>query len=218
MVNIYLVDDHPLIRDGLANLLNDEPGFRICGQAGNSREATQEIESLKPDLVVLDLSLGDESGLILLKTIKSIAPETHVLIFSMHEESQYAERALKAGAAGYLMKQEGVDLIPKAIKRVLDGHVYLSETMQTALMDRYYRLGSKDAPSPEDKLSDRELEVFSLIGRGRKTRDLAESLGLSVKTIETHRERIKEKLALDDGMQLVHTAIEWVKQNDPDVL
>jgi DNA-binding NarL/FixJ family response regulator len=205
---IILVDDHPVMREGVAELINHEPDLVICGQFEDSASAFEAIPHLAPDLAVVDLSLKGSSGLDLVKNIKAAYPKLLILVFSMHDESLYAERVLRAGAGGYIMKQESTERVLAAIRRVLSGGIYLSERMSAKLMHQL--VGGRQAVggSPVERLSDRELEVFGLIGEGRGTRQIAEQLHLSVKTIESHRAHIKEKLNLKNATELVHRAIE----------
>ncbi|HZM05629.1 MAG TPA: response regulator transcription factor [Candidatus Saccharimonadales bacterium] len=205
---IMLVDDHPVMRQGVAELINHESDLTVCGQFEDSATAFDAIPSLLPDLAMVDLSLKSSSGLELVKNIKAAYPKVLVLVFSMHDEALYAERVLRAGAAGYIMKQEATEKVLAALRRVLGGGIYLSERMSSKFMHQL--VGGKQVVggSPVERLSDRELEVFGLIGQGRGTRQIAEQLHLSVKTIESHRAHIKEKLNLKNATELVHRAIE----------
>jgi DNA-binding NarL/FixJ family response regulator len=207
---IFLVDDHPIVREGLAELLNREKDLAVCGQAASGREAMDMIDGLDPDVAVVDLSLEDVSGLALIRNLKSKRRCMAVLVLSMHEESLYAERALRAGAQGYIMKREAPRKVVGAIRRVLDGGIYLSPELADRLMHKF--VGSQGpVHEPEvAKLSDRELEVYTLIGQGLKTSQIASRLNLSVKTIETYREHIKDKLGLKDATELVQNAIKFV--------
>jgi DNA-binding NarL/FixJ family response regulator len=204
---IMLVEDHPVMREGLAQLLNHEPDLSVCGQFEDGARAFAAIETLCPDLAIIDLSLKASSGLELIKNIRAAHAKIRILVLSMYEESLYAERVLRAGAAGYIMKQEATEKVLGAVRQVLGGGVYLSERMGSKLMHQL--IGGKPSPSASlmERLSDRELEVFGLIGQGKGTRQIAEHLHLSVKTIESHRAHIKEKLSLKDANELVHTAI-----------
>ena len=204
---IMLVDDHPVMREGLAQLINHEPDLSICGQYEDAAKAFAAIPTLSPDLAVIDLSLKGSSGLELVKNSRTSYPKVRILVLSMHDEFLYAERVLRAGAAGYIMKQEATEKILCAIRQVLGGGIYLSEKMGSKLMHQLIGGKAKEGGSSLERLSDRELEVFGLIGRGKGTRQIAEHLHLSVKTIESHRAHIKEKLNLNDANELVHTAI-----------
>lgn len=209
---ILIVDDHPLLRQGIAQLINHEKDMMVCGEAENSHKALDAITETKPDVAIVDISLGGSSGIELLKNIKVRFPKLLVLILSMHDESVYAQRALRAGAAGYIMKQEATERVLTAVRKVLSGEVYLSEKLGTRMLNQL--VGGRSATlsgSPIEELSDRELEVFGLIGQGHGTRPIAEKLHLSVKTIESHRAHIKEKLNLKNATELVHHAIQWAQ-------
>jgi DNA-binding NarL/FixJ family response regulator len=207
---VLIVDDHPIVRQGLAQLINQESDLHVCGQAEDGHEALQAIRTLDPDMVVVDISLKDTSGIELIKDIKVQYPNLPVLTLSMHDEGIYAERAMRAGARGYIMKQEATEKVVTAIRRVLAGEVYVSEGMAAKMVGKLIAGPSEVGGSPVDRLSDRELEVFRLIGAGYGTREMAEKLHLSVKTIETYRAHIKEKLDLVDANELLRTAITWV--------
>jgi DNA-binding NarL/FixJ family response regulator len=205
---ILIVDDHPIMREGIVQLINHEKDLVICGQYEDAGEAFKGVEDHRPDLAVIDISLKGSSGIELLKNIKCNYPSILVLMLSMHDESLYAERVLRAGAAGYIMKQEATERILVAIRKVLNGEVYLSERMSTKLMHQLVGGRAAAGGSLMERLSDRELEVFGLIGQGKGTRQIAEQLHLSVKTIESHRAHIKEKLNLKNATELVHRAIQ----------
>jgi DNA-binding NarL/FixJ family response regulator len=204
---VMLVDDHPVMREGLAQLINHEPDLTICGEYEDAAHAFAAISVLNPDLAIVDLSLKSSSGLELVKNSRASHPNLRILVLSMYDETLYAERALRAGAAGYIMKQEAVEKILGAIRQVLGGGVYLSEKMGSRLMRQWVGGKASETGSSMERLSDRELEVFGLIGQGKSTRQIAGHLRLSVKTIETHRAHIKEKLNLKDANELVHAAI-----------
>ncbi len=204
---ILLVDDHPVMREGLAQLINHEPDMVVCGQQEDAAKAFASIPVLLPDLAVVDLSLKGSSGLEFVKNCRATYPKLRILVLSMHDETLYAERVLRAGAAGYIMKQEASDKVLGAMRQVLTGGVYLSERMGSKLMSQLVGGKATEIGSSMERLSDRELEVFGLIGQGKGTRQIAEQLHLSVKTIESHRAHIKEKLNLKDANELVHTAI-----------
>jgi DNA-binding NarL/FixJ family response regulator len=204
---IMLVDDHPVLREGLAQLINHESDLTVCGQYGDAARAFAAIPEVRPDLAIIDLSLKGGSGLELVKNGRASHPKLLILVLSMYDESLYAERVLRAGAAGYIMKQEAGEKILDAIRHVLNGGIYLSEKMSAKLMHQLIGGKPREGASVLEHLSDRELEVFGLIGQGKGTRQIAEQLHLSVKTIESHRAHIKEKLNLKDANELVHTAI-----------
>jgi len=206
---IIIVDDHPIVRQGLTQLINQEDDLYVCGQAEDAHQAMRAIRELNPDLVIVDISLRTTSGIELIKDIKVQFPNLPVLTLSMHDEAIYAERALRAGARGYIMKQEATEEVVNAIRRVLAGTVYVSQGMAAKMVSKIIAGPSEKGTSPVDRLSDRELEVFRLIGEGYGTREMAEKLYLSVKTIETYRAHIKEKLDLQDANELLRAAIRW---------
>ena len=211
---ILIVDDHPIVRRGLAELINREENLMVCGQAEDAYDAMEAIKTLKPDLVIVDISLKEKSGIEVIKDIKSRYPTLTVLILSMHDESLYAERALRAGAKGYIMKQEATEKVITAIRKVLSGQVYVSNRMAARMVGKFVGGGPDVGASEIDRLSDRELEVFCLIGQGHGTREIAEKLHLSVKTIETYRAHIKEKLNLTSAAELLRYAIRWASSEN----
>jgi DNA-binding NarL/FixJ family response regulator len=206
---VLLIDDHPIVRQGLALLIDREPDLSVCGEAEGSHTAFHAVATLHPDIVVLDISLSGPDGLDVLKEIRTKTQNLPVLILSMHDESIYAERAMRAGANGYIMKQEATDKVLVAIRRILQGEVYLSERLTNTMLQQFVRGASPVKSSPLVNLTDRELEVFRLIGEGHATRQIADQLHLSVKTIESYQAHIKEKLALRNARELVQHAIEW---------
>jgi DNA-binding NarL/FixJ family response regulator len=206
---VLLVDDHPIVRQGLALLIDREPDLAVCGEAEGAHSAFHAITTLRPDIVVLDISLSGPDGLDVLKEIRSKSASLPVLILSMHDESIYADRAMRAGANGYIMKQEATEKVLVAIRRILQGEVYLSDRLTNAMLQQYVRGAAPTEKSPLVNLTDRELEVFRLIGEGHGTRQIADELHLSVKTIESYQAHIKEKLALRNARELVQHAIEW---------
>jgi DNA-binding NarL/FixJ family response regulator len=206
---VLLVDDHPIVRQGLTEMINHEKDLTVCGTAEDLHKALDQISVLGPDLVVVDISLKGSNGIELLKNIKVRYPKMRVLMLSMHDESLYAIRALRAGASGYIMKQEATEKVLTAIRQVLKGEVYLSDKMEKRMMQQLVGGRAVRTGSPIEDLSDRELEVFGLIGQGHGTRQIAEELHLSIKTIESHRAHIKEKLNLKNAAELVQHAIQW---------
>jgi DNA-binding NarL/FixJ family response regulator len=208
VARILLVEDHAMFRERLAHLIAEEFGFCVCGQTDNIREATELAKNERPDLAIIDITLRGSSGLELLKNWKAQGIEVPALVLSMHEESLYAERVLAAGAKGYITKHENSETLLRAIERVLDGKVYLSEQMMEELMNNMTGRGGH-APAI-NRLADRELEVFQLIGKGRSTREIAELLNLGITTVDTYRTRIKEKLRFANGAELVRCASRWV--------
>jgi DNA-binding NarL/FixJ family response regulator len=207
---ILVVDDHPMVREGIARLVDNEQDLMICGQADDAPEALKAISETKPDIAVVDVSLKSSSGIELMKSIKAQYPKLPVLVLSMHNEALYAERALRAGAMGYIMKQEASENLLIAIRRVLGGQIYISDKVSKRLIRQLARGRADIGTSSVDNLSDRELEVFHMIGLGCGTSQIAEKLYLSIKTIETYRTHIKEKLNLADSRELLQYAIQWV--------
>jgi DNA-binding NarL/FixJ family response regulator len=209
---VFIVDDHPIVRQGLAQLIDSEPDLAVCGQGEDAYQSLAGIREAKPELVLLDVSLKDADGLELLKEIKSFAPSLKVLMLSMHDEALYTERALRAGASGYIMKQEAPQALLAAIRKVLSGQVYVSEKMGATLLQRMVGGKKGIGELPMDRLTDRELEVFRMIGAGLSVKEIADKLCLSAKTVEAHREHIKEKLSFKNSAELLRFAI----QNSPD--
>ena len=210
MKKILIVDDHPLMRKGLAMTLEAEVDLSVTSQAASAEEALSMMEDSQPDLAVIDVSLPGMSGLELIKHLRAVNPDLSVLVVSRHDESLYAERAIRAGARGYLMKMEAADVIVKAVRHILAGGIYVSEEIKERLL--LGMMAGKDvSQSPLEVLSDRELEVFELTGRGLGTREIAERLHLSVKTVESYRARIKNKLSLNTAPELIQHAVQWVE-------
>lgn len=208
---IVVVDDHPMMRKGLAMTLDAEHGFEVVAQMERAEEVIQKFDELSPDLAVVDISLPGMSGLELIKHLISRDPELKILVVSRHEETLYAERVIRAGAKGYVMKMEAADVLLKAAKKILKGGIYVSSEVSEKLLMGMAR-GQKDiSESPIDLLSDRELEVFELTGKGNNTREIAEKLHLSVKTVESYRARIKTKLNLENATELMMHAVKWVE-------
>jgi DNA-binding NarL/FixJ family response regulator len=213
---IFLVDDHAIVREGLTLLINRETDLLVCGDSEDANLALRQIEIARPDLVIVDISLNGPDGLELLKSIRARDPLLPVLILSMLDELLYAERALRAGANGYIMKQQATEQVLVAIRRILGGEIYVSEQMANKMLHRFVG-GSPlaDQRSPVADLTDRELEVFRLIGEGHGTRQIAEELHISVKTVESHQAHIKDKLLLKNGRELVQRAIQWTVGDKP---
>lgn len=212
---VLVVDDHPIVREGLADLINREKDLVVCGSAEDIPQTLKAIAELNPDVITADISLGGASGLELIRDISTQFPGLPVLALSMHQESFYAERAIRAGARGYITKQEATKNVILAIRSVLEGRLYLSEEMKEKLLCSVVGCnGSEAGVSSIERLTDRELEVFGLLGQGRGTRQIAEQLCLSIKTVETYRARIKEKLHLSSGSKLLQQAFEWVHSRD----
>jgi DNA-binding NarL/FixJ family response regulator len=205
---VFVVDDHPLLRQGLALMINREHDLMVCGEAEEAQTAMREIAAKQPDILIADISLNGPDGLDLLKSLRMLYPTLPVLILSMHDESIYAERSLRARANGYIMKAEATEKVLIAVRRILGGEIYLSDRMANKLLHQYVSGSSADVNSRLSALSDRELEVFRLIGEGNSTRQIAEKLHLSVKTVETYQAHIKEKLSLHSGRELVQHAIQ----------
>jgi len=214
-ITVLLVDDHPVVRKGIGQLITQEPGFQVVGEAESAAQALELIKTRKPDVAVLDLTLKGVSGLELIKEIRNANLPTHLLVVSMHDERVYAERCLRLGANGYVMKEEAAETIVSAIRKVMDGGTYLSERLMSATVNRL--VGGKSDQVAGGRgamvasLSDRELEVFQLIGRGQTTRFIAEQLGLSVKTVEAHKANIKTKLGLRSAPDLSRLAVTWMQ-------
>ncbi|MES2737473.1 MAG: response regulator transcription factor [Verrucomicrobiota bacterium] len=209
MKRLLLIDDHPIMRHGLAQLIRAEDGLDVCGEAGNARDGLAAVEKLKPDLVVIDLTLPDKNGLELLKDIQALHPGTLCLVLSMHDEAMYGERALRAGARGYIMKEAAADHLITAARKVLSGGIYVSDSMTSRMMEQV--VGHRAKAASLESLTDRELEVLEMIGQGVATKHIAERLCISVRTVEAHRAHIKDKLAITEGAALVRYAVQWVE-------
>jgi DNA-binding NarL/FixJ family response regulator len=207
---VFIVDDHPVFRDGLVRIVEQLPGLKVCGEADNAKQAFEDIMSLNPDLVLMDISLPGKSGLELLQDVHAVKPELPVLVVSMHDESLYAERVLRAGGRGYIMKQEGPELMMQAILKVLNGQVYASERTAASILDALSRPRTFAGTSIVGKLTNRELEILRLIGQGKDNHQIAQELHISLKTVDTHRGHVKEKLGLKNGTELIHYAVRWV--------
>lgn len=210
-VRVLLVDNHPVLRLGLADLLRAQGSYEICGEASTLAEAYQAVARLKPDLVIVDIALDGNSGIELMKELSYRWDDLPILAYSMHDEQIYAERALRAGARGYVMKHRPPEVLLQAISQILDGRIYLSKDIADRLLGKFVgsRNGTATPTSPIERLSDRELEVLQLMGKGLTTSQIAETLCLSTKTVETYREHLKDKLSLRTGAELVRYAVEW---------
>jgi len=208
-IKVFVVDDHPIVRQGLALLINREQDLVVCGEAEDAQSAMQSVNAVRPDIMVVDISLSGPDGLDLLKDVRMRHPDLPVLILSMHDESIYAERALRAGAQGYIMKQEATEKVLVALRRILSHEIYVSERIANRMLQRYIGSPTSERPSSVADLTDRELEVFRLIGEGHSTRQIAEELHISVKTVESYQAHIKEKLSLRSARELVQHAIQW---------
>jgi DNA-binding NarL/FixJ family response regulator len=209
---IIIVDDHPLFREGLSQMINRNPDLSVCGEAADAAGALKAVAELEPDLVLVDISLAGTNGIDLIKNLKAKYDDLPVLVVSMHDESLYAERALRAGAMGYVMKQEPAKVVKSAIMKVLGGEMFLSERMSSSMLAKLMRGKTEPPVSPIENLSDRELEVFQMLGQGKGTRQIAEELDLTIPTINSFRARIKEKLQLKNSSEMVLHAIQWYRE------
>jgi DNA-binding NarL/FixJ family response regulator len=206
---ILLVDDHPLVREWLANLINEQPDLHVCGEAASAPQAFESISATRPDIVIVDLALEGGSGIELIKNIKAAHPNVATIVLSMHDESLYAERALRAGARGYIMKREATKKILQGIRSVLAGKLYISDKISDMMAEKFVEGHSTANESPVQQLSDRELEVFQLLGRGFTTRQISEHLNIGFKTVQAYCARIKEKFNLTNITELLREAIRW---------
>jgi len=206
---VFVVDDHPIVRQGLTLLINQEADLFVCGEGEEMNSALSAIQASNPDILIVDISLNGPDGLELLKNARITSPRLPVLILSMHDESIYAERALRAGANGYIMKQEATEKVLVAVRRILSGEIYVSDRIANSMLQHYVRGANPAERSSVSELTDRELEVFRLIGEGLGTRQIAETLRLSVKTVESYQAHIKEKLCLRSARELVQHAVQW---------
>ncbi len=212
---VLIVDDHPMMREGLAQLINREKDLAVAGEADSAARAVEQAAQLKPDLVIVDITLRGRSGLELIRDIHAVHPAALVLVVSMHEESLYAERVLRAGGRGYVMKQAGGKKLMEAIRQVLGGQIYVSTDTSARILETVSRASGETPARGVQSLSDREFEIFQLIGQGENTRDIAKKLNLSVKTVEVHRLNIKSKLRLATASELVHYSVRWMQSNPP---
>lgn len=211
---VLVVDDHPFMRAGLAQLINQQADLLVCGEAGNPAEAAHELTRCSPDLVLTDITMPGRSGLEFIKDLHAARPELALLVVSMHDEAIYAERALRAGARGYIMKEAGGENLLAAIRQILRGEIYVSSAMSARILENISTRRPRGSSSPIEKLTDREFEVFQLIGQGKSTRDIAAQLHLSSKTVDVHRANVKTKLELKDSTALVRHAVRWVESQD----
>ena len=212
VTRVFLVDDHPLVRESLTSLIEQQPDLRVCGEADSARSALATIGGAMPDVAIVDLSLGDHSGLDLIRDLRKLHPEVAVLVLSMHDEDLYAERALRAGARGYIMKREATRNVILAIRRIREGKIALSPRFAESLAEKFVAGAPAVVEFPVSHLSDRELEVFRMAGHGRATRQIAESLHLSPKTVQAYYARIKVKLGVKSATELLREAIRWVEE------
>lgn len=208
-LSVFVVDDHPLVRDGLTKLIDQEPDFRVCGGAEDPARAFAEIERLRPDAAIVDLSLHGGSGLDLIKKLQGLAHPPSILVLSMHDEAFYAERALRAGALGYVMKRETSGKVLAALRQIVRGELYVSAAIAEQAAEKFLR--RRPGSSAVDCLTDRELEIFRRIGQGQENRSIAEELHLSLKTVQAHCANIKQKLGLDNATVLMREAVKWVE-------
>lgn len=206
---IFLVDDHPLVREWLTTLINQQADLMVCGETGDAPRALELIDQQQPDAAVIDITLANGSGLELTKSVRKLSPRTQIVVLTMHDESLYAERALRAGARGYVMKRDTTKRILVAIRRVLEGKLYVSEDLAASMTARFIDGPSHGTGSPLEQLSDRELEVFRLLGVGKETWAIAETLRISAKTVQVYYARIKEKLGYENATELLREAVRW---------
>jgi len=212
---ILIVDDHPMMREGLAQLIDHEIDLCVAGQSDTAAQALQSVGAILPDLALIDISLPDKNGLELIKDLQTLHPQLPILVVSMHDEALYAERVLRAGGRGYIMKQEGGKKLMEAIRQVLGGQIYVSEKMSAKILEIFSGRRPDAVKSSVESLSDREFEVFQLIGQGQGTRQIAQHLHLSIKTVEVHRANIKRKLELKNATDLVRYAVRWTEAQHP---
>ena len=206
---VLLVDDHPIVRQGLRRVMDNEDDLTVCGEAETARDARTAIKELNPDVMIADISLKQGDGIELVRDVRAHHPQLPILVLSMHDEAIYAERMLSAGANGYIMKQAASEQFLVSLRRVLDGGIYVSEAVGNNMIQKFAAGGSYISANPIDRLSNRELQILHMIGKGMSTRETALSLNLSIKTVESHRQRIKRKLNLSTGTQLVQYAVNW---------
>ncbi len=206
---VLIVDDHPIVRQGLRRIMENEDDLNVCGEVETARDARTAIKQLSPDVIIADISLKQSDGIELVRDVRAHYPQLPILVLSMHDESIYAERMLSAGANGYIMKQAASEQFLISLRRVLDGGIYVSEAVGNNMIQKFAAGGSYVSANPIDRLSNRELQILHMIGKGMSTRETAQTLNLSIKTVESHRQRIKRKLNLHSGTQLVQYAVNW---------
>lgn len=212
---VYIVDDHTMFRDGLRQMINLEPDLCVCGDAPDAEHGLVEIRNLRPDLVIVDISLAGSSGIELVKSIKREFEDMAVIVVSMHDESLYGERSLRAGAMGYIMKSEPARTVLAALRKVLRGEVHISSKMASAVVVKFVQGAPEPPPSPLERLSDRELEVFRMLGQEKGTREIAEAINVALPTVATFKNRIKEKLGMKNSTEMILYAIQWFRQEQP---
>ena len=213
---VFIVDDHPIVRQGLRRLMENEEDLMVCGEADTAHDASAAIKELNPDIVIADISLKQGDGIELVRDLRAHYPQLPILVLSMHDEAIYAERMLSAGANGYIMKQAASEQFLVSVRRVLDGGIYVSEAVGNHMIQKLTSGGAHVSANPIDRLSNRELQILHMICKGMSTRETAEALRLSIKTVESHRQRIKRKLSLTTGMQLVQYAVSWFAGREGD--
>ena len=206
---IFIIDDHPLVREWLRNLIDTTPELVVCGEADNGTTALQLLAAAEPDLAIIDLSLGGGSGIDLIRSVRTMFPKVAMIVLSMHDERVYAERSIRAGARGYIMKRESTKKIVEAIREVLKGNMYLSKELMGLFAEKFVSGAPANGAQPVAQLSDRELEVFQLIGQGYETREIAKALNVNIKTVQTYCTRIKDKLKFSTGAELLREAVRW---------
>ncbi len=210
-VKVFLVDDHPLMRQGVGQLINTQPDMQVCGEAEDAPSALKGIEAASPDVAIVDISLRGTNGIELIKNLRALYKFLPILVLSMHDETIYAQRVLRAGALGYVMKQEAAEKVVVALRRIMSGEIYVNEKVGSQMLHQALTGRGKSDASPIDRLSDRELEVIEAIGQGKPTRQIAQDLNVSVKTIESHRAHIKDKIGLKNASELVKFSVQWVE-------
>jgi DNA-binding NarL/FixJ family response regulator len=210
--SLFIVDDHPMTRFGLRELIDSEEALQVMGESDNAEDTLEKVQKQKPDMLLVDLTLKGRSGLELIKDLRRVMPDIDVLVFSMHEEAFYAERVLRAGARGYVMKSEGSGRLLEAIQTILEGRVFVSDTVANSFLDKMTGRQNETTSSPVDRLTDRELEVLALVGKAYESRDIAAELNMSVKTVEAHRTSIRQKLDVKSRAELVRFAVLWMAE------
>ncbi len=214
MNRIFIVDDHPMLREGLTHLIRRHEDFEICGEVGTAAEALDAIPALTPDLVLMDLTLPDKNGLELIKDLRSLCPKVAILVLSMHDEMLYAERVIRAGGRGYIMKESAAHVLVDAMRKILDGGIFLSDQASAHILGALSRSRDSKPRSRLERLTDREFEVFELVGHGKSAHEIAEQLHISPRTVDAHRAHIREKLGLPDSPALMRYAVRWVESGE----